>query len=610
MRINKKFSFIGLTAFVISLAIFGILGGKASAATLSVDANCTLPEAIGAINHAQDENGCTRTGSNYGTTDTVSLPTGTQTISADLPNFSKSVTVSGAGKSSTTINMNGHLGFNADYGTPNGTKTVRIEKMSIQGAVPLAIRIQKANSVTLDELDVSNSTQAVMLETVEDVFITNSSVHDNTDSSVDQGKVAGVSINPSSYVEGQQVNVTVDNVRIFNNTGDIAGLYISPDSLVAGSDDNQLIGDSSISVKSSVVSNNNARLDAGLFIVTSGGPISPTKVTLEVDSTTIANNSVTVTSPQVVTSVQYLPIVAGFIVTGILNDAHHFTNVTVAYNTVINPAPDNRNSVAGFLGSLGVSGSNLNILNTTVVGNHTTQPSAAFNIPAFFATKMGLNESFQVTSAMSGSSATNVLVAQNTSNGVPRSCFSQVNTTLLGFDLGNIDLTPQNLGHNMSDDQSCTGYTYEPHLYDTIAHEVADNGGPIPTIKLLPGSPAINGGGQVQGITTDARGVARNGYYSVGAYQGELLAATTANSTLAKTGVVTVSAVIVGFILLVVLVYTYADYLRHRRPLVQADPFARQTYTYRHHISTVTIPLLKYRVHISFNRKPSSISKF
>jgi hypothetical protein len=82
------------------------------------------------------------------------------------------------------------------------------------------------------------------------------------------------------------------------------------------------------------------------------------------------------------------------------------------------------------------------------------------------------------------------------------------------------------------------------------------------------------------------------------------------NNTLAKTGVATISAVAVGVILAGVLLYTYLDYRKHRRPLIEADPHANQTYTFPHHLAAVTIPLLRYRLRISLHRAPSGISKF
>lgn len=72
--------------------------------------------------------------------------------------------------------------------------------------------------------------------------------------------------------------------------------------------------------------------------------------------------------------------------------------------------------------------------------------------------------------------------------------------------------------------------------------------------------------------------------------------------------------VVVGLVLLVLLVvlfiYTYVDYRKHRKPLVEADPSIGNQYTYQHHIRAVSVPLLKYRINISINRKPTGISKF
>lgn len=55
----------------------------------------------------------------------------------------------------------------------------------------------------------------------------------------------------------------------------------------------------------------------------------------------------------------------------------------------------------------------------------------------------------------------------------------------------------------------------------------------------------------------------------------------------------------------IILVCTFLDYGRHRRPLVEADPNIR--YTLGHHVRVVTIPLLRYRLHIRFEKKPTNI---
>ena len=614
MRINKKFFVIGITTFIVSLAVIGLFGGgKASAATLTVDSGCTLPEAIEAINNVQDENGCNHTGSAYGTSDTINIPAGTITLSADLPAIVNGVQIKGSGQSDTTINANGHLGFNSNLNSNQYTRDVSISDLKVTNADTAAIQILTMRNVTLSNVEVTESNHGVTIQATR-AIVKDSYIHDNTDNTTpSQGQVsgAGLAITLETVSLSNVLHAEVDGTRISNNTGIVTGIIMSAsDQLWGDSNNTQLSEITETIVRNTSVTNNHASEDTGIFLIQSGGPLTRNPAELEVSAVTVANNEVVVTSPVTSPQVGQLPVIAGILVTGKLTGTQTVTNVTVANNTISNPAPDVRQTLAGFFGSLGSLSTDMAIRNTTVAGNTVTQPSSAQpKMPSFFAAKVTLNQSYQVTSIANGSSAVNTLIVNNKFNGQNASCLNGFNTDFFGLS-GQVDLAPTNAGHNMTDDQACAGYTYVANLWDTVDHQVVDNGGPVPTIKLLPGSPAINGGGQVLGVTTDARGVSRNGYYSVGAYQGELLAAATTNSTLAKTGVVTVSAVIVGLILLIILIYTYIDYLRHRKPLVEADPFARQTYTYRHHISTVSIPLLKYRVHISFNRSPSGISKF
>lgn len=78
--------------------------------------------------------------------------------------------------------------------------------------------------------------------------------------------------------------------------------------------------------------------------------------------------------------------------------------------------------------------------------------------------------------------------------------------------------------------------------------------------------------------------------------------------SLANTGALAVSSTVLAGIIISTLAYTYWDYRRHKQPLVEVDPDARHTYTYLHHVRVVTIPLLKYRVNVSFARSTGSDS--
>ncbi len=605
-----KNKFVIVMASFAGLCILLLSPAKVDAATLSVSSGCTLSESITAVNSGADADGCVKTGAVYGTNDTINIPAGTIASSDDLPNITKSVVIDGAGIDQTTVDMNQNVGFEAIISSNKNTHNLTIKNLAIVDADTLAINVDSILTLRLENIEVSQSDRAIRIQTTQNVVIRNIDVHNNQGGTSSES--VGVITDLGTAIADSTPNMDIDGAKIYGNSGNSVGIYVSPSSFRAESNDQDLLDDAIVKIHNSVVRNNQARSSAGILILQSGGPISPTAVDLSVESTTVSNNTVVVTDPQVVTGSQYLPVLSGFMVAGVLKSTQHFKNVTVAYNTVNNPAPDNRNSVAGFLGSLGVTGSVLDIINTSVVANTVTQPASNISLPAFFATKIGLDDTYQPNAAEAGSTATNVLVSQNKFNGQPYSCANNIDTSLfLGIDEV-IDLTPTNLGHNMSDDKNCTGYAYETGLYKTLEHQVKDNGGPVPTIKLLPGSPAINGGGKVLGISTDARGVKRSGYYSVGAYQGVLLASSTdkEDGSLAKTGVAIVSSVVLGGILLLAMTYTYIDYRRHRKPLVEADPYARQTYTYQHHIRTVTIPLLRYRVHISFSPRPKGLSKF
>ena len=66
------------------------------------------------------------------------------------------------------------------------------------------------------------------------------------------------------------------------------------------------------------------------------------------------------------------------------------------------------------------------------------------------------------------------------------------------------------LGHNLFSDKPAVALA-PTDLINTnpLLGPLANNGGPTPTQALLPGSPAINAGVAVPGVTTDQRGVLR-----------------------------------------------------------------------------------------------------
>jgi YVTN family beta-propeller protein len=66
---------------------------------------------------------------------------------------------------------------------------------------------------------------------------------------------------------------------------------------------------------------------------------------------------------------------------------------------------------------------------------------------------------------------------------------------------------------------------------------------------------------------------------------------------LAETGAIAVSVTLLLGLIIACTSYIYIDYLNHKRPLVTEDPHV--VYSFSHHIKKVTIPMFKYRLHIS-----------
>ena len=215
------------------------------------------------------------------------------------------------------------------------------------------------------------------------------------------------------------------------------------------------------------------------------------------------------------------PYVSGMIFGGRLATTQTITNLTAANNTIVNNQ-DDQMSVAGFIGSLTNDSADMKFINTTIVNNSATQSNPGTFQQAFISG--GTNATFFVDKVdpfapdiTNGASAQNSLVAGNSRNGINGSCIQGDKSALTLS--GTVDLTPLDAGNNITDDPSCTGYSVNANIMSTLG-PLQNNGGPVETIALLDGSPAINAGVQVLGISVDARGVARpSSNPSVGAYQ-------------------------------------------------------------------------------------------
>jgi hypothetical protein len=81
--------------------------------------------------------------------------------------------------------------------------------------------------------------------------------------------------------------------------------------------------------------------------------------------------------------------------------------------------------------------------------------------------------------------------------------------------------------------------------------------------------------------------------------------ATEKTGVLANTGLAGAIITPLGIFILGLTIATYIDYRKHKRPLMEADPYNASTYTYWHHLKTVTVPLFAYRISFAFETKRS-----
>ena len=490
-----------LAAFAF-LAVLAIGGGRASAATITVGGSCEFADAIDSLNAASNQSGCTSTGA-YGANDTINLPAGTQTLSNDLPSFTTGhdITIVGAGLGNSIIDANGNLGM---QGQDNAHVKYWLKDFTIENADNFAIYFDKNSEVVLENIEVANSMSGADVRAL-NITISGCLFHDNANPS----DLAGLRASFIAFSGSDEATVNVENTKVYDNSGERAGLVIVNASGVPPTS-------TTVKMNNVEVSGNEAELVSGLDIEPSSGN---TIVFIDISSSTVANNSTTATvdrsNADPLNKIRLSGMIASL---ANLQPGNHLVNVTIANNTMTNNV-DNLAAVAGFFITSFNATSPLSQVNTTVVNNTVIHPGVDGSIgslPAFSLISFDQSGS----TVTSGGSVQNSLIANNKFNGQIRSC--RTDFSLSTFELsGTVDLTPVNNGNNITDDPNCTGYDYQSNIYSTLG-PLQYNGGQVKTIALLPGSLAINAGGRVLGVSTDARGIARpTDCVSVGAFQFE-----------------------------------------------------------------------------------------
>lgn len=242
----------------------------------------------------------------------------------------------------------------------------------------------------------------------------------------------------------------------------------------------------------------------GVSIVSSGGTVN--QMDVEIDRLTVDSN----TAP----SQLYggLNIVAG----GDLANAEHTVNVGVRNSTFVDSAMDDSFGISAVAQAPSSSGANntlqLALENVTIV-NHSVSgyPASGLVLAAYVAP--GSSGSVNATTK-------NVLLANNQAASGSQNCVA-----LEVGGGGTESATITSLGNNIADDTTCNLISAGDqqglaNIMSTLG-PLQDNGGSIPTMALLTGSPAIDAGAVVAGLTIDQRGVARPqcAAYDVGAYE-------------------------------------------------------------------------------------------
>lgn len=470
-----------LLGVLILLGVFMLGSGRAHAATLNVTGSCTLPIAINSVNAGANQSGCTAGGS-YGSSDTITIPAGTVTLTADLPQITENVSIVGAGMSSTIVDGDAgqYRAFNAE------TSQLNISGLKVTAFEGCAILTLNTN-VVLNNIEV-----------------------DGANATVVGNNYCGIAVQADSG------SLTMDSnglyVHNFTATGSdyIEGITIKP---YGGSSIDADIQNTTFSDIHALSGGVNGIFMAAGFLESGGGTVTANIVNTTVDDVT----STAITAP-----FANIAFADG-------GDA----NTTVVVNNI---------TITGTRGAAG------------------TGFLTGLNTAAFYALGMGNGAGDTGTVNVS---VGNSLMADNLLDSTPANCFEGDLTSNYGGS-GTVVTSITSLGHNIADDNSCsfaqTGDKQNINNITSTLGALQNNGGNVPTRALLAGSPAINTGSQVLGITTDARGIDRlNDCPSVGAYQyeGAVCAASAANGgsgnsnggSLAETGQDTKTNIVIGLLL-------------------------------------------------------------
>lgn len=350
----------------------------------------------------------------------------------------------------------------------------------------------EASGITLQDVTVENNTSArsgggVSMRNAGTLTITGGVLRSNRSTESVGGALIAYA---TSFAPAQLVTVVMQDVRLENNTATQQGGAI------------QLTRNVNATLTRVVVDGNELTDAPTAFDgVYGAGIMAGQLVNLTIDQSTISNNRMlsTITTSAVDGG-------AGLMFWSDLSSSLTITNSTISGNQA---------TVRG--GGLHLLGAvTTTISNSTISGNSAPTGGGAMIASAVtLRNATGMSNRATVSGAgIQGNAGANIQI-ENTLLGANLRSGSGNNCALTG------GATITSLGHNLSDDVSCTSLGTTGDITNTIvnAADLADNGGPTLTHALLVGSPAIDAANSVACSATDQRGVARVGACDIGAVE-------------------------------------------------------------------------------------------
>jgi hypothetical protein len=504
-----KLKHILATFVLVMLGTVVFSGGSASAASFSVatgndentnNASCALSEAIENINDGATTNAdCSPTGA-YGTDDTINLPTGTITLTADLPEIENDIVIAGQSKAGSIVDGDSNAYTAFLVGQTAGVGNAEFRDFSITGAEEVGIAVC-ATDVTMDNISVSDSGAGagVVCNNSEETLtidITDSEFNENNGFGAGiYSNGAGLYLSPAGTCSSPP-EINLSRVSANNNTSPISSVVVY--AIVGGG------CTLSTSLQDVEANGNTGNMVAGLMAISAD---SGAQQLVTLDRVTVSNNQTIgqTNSPGVA---------------GIYFYANHLraSNTSVFGNTA-NPGPGSNGAMAGITAMAFGSAVSIDLTNITITDNHLLNSN---NLPPSDFSTSGLLVALSETGeSLLPAMFTNVLAANNTFDGVPRTC---VSTLDLGAGPASVPMTSG--GGNVIEDNTCayalnhsTDQNNVSGLFSTLAAP-AYNDGFVQTVALLEGSPAVDAGVAVP-FSLDAQLLSRNKGTAVdaGAYE-------------------------------------------------------------------------------------------